>query len=389
MFRDFNVTLVESFIADREMHMWNDFVAVIRKGRITKPLPGVFLHQQVPCSNIITWKSKEVLRPSEEPQDMILLREARERFDTAQGLLAEAALREATLGEEATRQQVALNETTQREAALSAEAVQLTARLSDAEERARIQLSERQALEAELATRDGIRGELNLRESELRQRQEEIEQTRSELGRVQAERDDARAKLEVWEKACAREQDRADELNIKFESRLEELHSVKAASEKELSERCAEVEALKGDLRKHESALAKAAAALEENEAHLRAARQAADAAARASEGKLAERYQEITTLTRLMRQQQEVAELSTDRANWLLALSQRLAEQPRWWSLMPKFWGRRRRLRGLRLAGLFDGDSYLRCNPDVSGAGQDPLDHYLKYGMSEGRARH
>jgi SAM-dependent methyltransferase len=37
------VTLVESFIANREKDMWNDFVAVFRKGPITKTLPKVSL----------------------------------------------------------------------------------------------------------------------------------------------------------------------------------------------------------------------------------------------------------------------------------------------------------------------------------------------------------
>src|SRR3954452_1380593 len=44
------VTLVESFVANREKDIWNDFVAVFRKGPIKKKLPNVFLHEHVPCT---------------------------------------------------------------------------------------------------------------------------------------------------------------------------------------------------------------------------------------------------------------------------------------------------------------------------------------------------
>ena len=105
-------------------------------------------------------------------------------------------------------------------------------------------------------------------------------------------------------------------------------------------------------------------------------------------ESKLAERFQEVATLTRLLRQQEERGERSEEQVGWLLALNEHLGAQPRWWSWLPKSWGRRRTLTHLRDAGLFDSDAYLKRYPDVAAARRDPLDHYLEYGYYEGRLR-
>ena len=113
-----------------------------------------------------------------------------------------------------------------------------------------------------------------------------------------------------------------------------------------------------------------------------------AEIAARSKEGKLAQRYQEIATLTNQLRGQEQRCERADDNVSWLLALNQRLAEQPRWWGLMPASWLRQRRLQYLQDVGLFDGSAYLRRYPDVSAAGKDPLDHYLEHGFKEGRLR-
>ena len=48
-------------------------------------------------------------------------------------------------------------------------------------------------------------------------------------------------------------------------------------------------------------------------------------------------------------------------------------------------FWGHGAS-RGCNPNRLFDGDWYLRYNPDVGAAGLNPLQHYLQYGAAEGR---
>ena len=117
-------------------------------------------------------------------------------------------------------------------------------------------------------------------------------------------------------------------------------------------------------------------------------ARERAEAETRANEGKLAQRYQETATLTNLLKSEERRAEQADERLDWVLILQQRLAQQPRWWALMPKSWQRRRTLEGLRAAGIFDGEAYLRRYQDVAGDGMCPLEHYLKHGLHEGRSR-
>lgn len=178
------VILVESFIAAREKDIWNDFVAVFRKGPIKRRLPKVFIHDHVPCTDVITWKSRGVQNPSEKPEDLILLDRADERAQAAEKELAEANVeRDRVVGE----------------------LTQLQARLTEAE-------TARSNLEDEGLK---LKNDLNLRESELRQRHEEIEQTRVEVARKQnavdaltAELSASKARIQDQELERATMQDR-------------------------------------------------------------------------------------------------------------------------------------------------------------------------------------
>jgi hypothetical protein len=117
-------------------------------------------------------------------------------------------------------------------------------------------------------------------------------------------------------------------------------------------------------------------------------ARKQAEAVAKENEGKLAQRFQETATLTKLLKQQEERGERADEQLGWLLALHARLGKQSRWWAFMPKSWQRRWTHIRLQDAGLFDGDAYLRRYPDVAAEGMDPLDHFLRHGLVEGRTR-
>jgi SAM-dependent methyltransferase len=141
------VTVVESFIAARDKDIWNDFVAVFRKGPIKRALPKVFLHEQVPCTDIITWKSKEIVSPSEQPEDVILLRQSEERARLAEEELVSRVIERDSVAQDL--------------ASLKHEQDQLKTRLAETED-------ERQR---QLADAAKSKNELNLRESELRQRE--------------------------------------------------------------------------------------------------------------------------------------------------------------------------------------------------------------------------
>jgi hypothetical protein len=154
-----------------------------------------------------------------------------------------------------------------------------------------------------------------------------------------------------------------------------------AANEDKLAERFREITRLTERVEEKERQIE-----LAKREAE--AVRKSADAAAKLHEDRLAQRFGEIAKLTNLLKQHQERGEQADEQVSWLLTLYDRLGRNPRWWTLLPKSWARRRVHRRLRDAGLFDGDAYLRRYPDVAAANRDPLDHYLEHGYREGRLR-
>jgi hypothetical protein len=62
------------------------------------------------------------------------------------------------------------------------------------------------------------------------------------------------------------------------------------------------------------------------------------------------------------------------------------VTRQPSWWRMMPKVWRTARLRRSVEQRGLFDGVAYLKRYKDVASSGMDPLQHYIYYGVSEGR---
>jgi len=65
--------LVESFIAERQEHGWNDFVAVFRRDGDGAPLPAARLHETMPCRNIYDAVAGERLGIEPDTEDMRLL----------------------------------------------------------------------------------------------------------------------------------------------------------------------------------------------------------------------------------------------------------------------------------------------------------------------------
>jgi chromosome segregation ATPase len=100
----------------------------------------------------------------------------------------------------------------------------------------------------------------------------------------------------------------------------------------------------------------------------------------------VAERNDEVATLTRLLREAErnpQSMHMSSDIGKEIALALQAL---PRWWSILPKPMRDKRKFAGLRSRGLFDGERYLQIYPDVAAERMDPLEHYLRHGMAEGR---
>jgi hypothetical protein len=110
------------------------------------------------------------------------------------------------------------------------------------------------------------------------------------------------------------------------------------------------------------------------------------------TEARLNERFGEIATLTRFLREKEDAAKQAADRAEWMRQTSAVLFGGGSWrgklvWFLPGPLAYALRKIQ-LKRRGLFDAKAYLREHPDVARSGADPLRHYLNHGLKEDRRR-
>ena len=107
---------------------------------------------------------------------------------------------------------------------------------------------------------------------------------------------------------------------------------------------------------------------------------------------KLAERFGEIAALTNLMREKEALAQGLATQLAWLrdaaaILLGASRSRKGRWRALLPAIFLQARQAKQFERNGLFDGKAYLAANPDVESQGIDPLRHYIRQGVKEGRS--
>ncbi|MFT3975868.1 MAG: hypothetical protein QM688_01945 [Sphingomonas bacterium] len=161
---------------------------------------------------------------------------------------------------------------------------------------------------------------------------------------------------------------------------------------------------LRGRISHLESALAQRMAQVDESDRMLNIAQRQADDQRRTIEEsmrslkdvqeQLRGRYAEIVTLTRMLASEDAAARKAERNAERAAAIA-RVFETGgggkgvflrRFGGFLPWRWHLRRIKRRLEREGLFDAAAYLAVNVDVAQAGIDPLEHYLRHGMNEGR---
>lgn len=82
-------------------------------------------------------------------------------------------------------------------------------------------------------------------------------------------------------------------------------------------------------------------------------------------------------------------AQATFEQQQWLLAVNQAMIEPGRWWvQFLPPSYRERMVRRRLARRDLFDSDAYLARYDDVARSGMDPLQHYMRHGIYEGRIR-
>jgi hypothetical protein len=111
-----------------------------------------------------------------------------------------------------------------------------------------------------------------------------------------------------------------------------------------------------------------------------------AETARRALEQRFNAHFHETASLSRIILEAHQSTASESAKAGRIREFYDVVVSQPRWWSILPRWQQSRLQAARLRRLGLFDASSYLRKNPDVAAAGEDPLHHYLHHGIDEQR---
>lgn len=271
------VELVESFVAEREAVVWNDFVAVFRKEGGRKHKSQRMLHELVRCTNVLIGESREFLNPRYDPEDQLLLgrsyaeiADLRDQLKTTQDdaerlnqfiasekvrvVGIESSLREhqitlaeqrSELREKQLRIEDHLSRFAEHEALFKANEERTFVQEVRIEEQAKVLAANQAQLEAELSRLASLEFELSearhrlaTLESELIQRQEEIDQTLDRLRISEVQQEALRAE-------CGAIQDKYQDANA-WVFRLSGERQKAQASEKRMA---AKVHSLERELR--------------------------------------------------------------------------------------------------------------------------------------------
>jgi hypothetical protein len=109
-------------------------------------------------------------------------------------------------------------------------------------------------------------------------------------------------------------------------------------------------------------------------------------------EARIAERFNEIALLTRMLSEREASLAAIEQQKEWIRETTSVLLNGwgSSWknfvYSVFPARWRRSKQLKQLRQKRLFDVNAYVSANPDVIKAGHDPLRHYINHGLLEGR---
>jgi SAM-dependent methyltransferase len=74
------LTLIESFIAERKGDIWNDFVAVFKKGLVASAEELHFLSASVLCTNVCRFGSDKIHFERDASEDMVLIQQLRDEI---------------------------------------------------------------------------------------------------------------------------------------------------------------------------------------------------------------------------------------------------------------------------------------------------------------------
>jgi len=342
-----DVTLIESFTAPRIGDMWNDFVAVFQKEGGNISLPSDRLNSHVEGTNVWLRGEAQPKNVHDATEDMELLAGANRDIHGLRQTLAEAqSLASKNVSDLEARLAILQSTLLQREEEIAQTRRDLDAALIQA----RTDSEQTVALRARLDQTDSW-----VFEMAGRARQAEIESTREARRAREAE-----ASLRSAEVTVSGLKDQVNELR----------KNVRALEAKN-----SQIPSLKDNVVR-----------LERNVRELETKNLEISASLSQSKASVANRFEEVATLTALLKESETTVDTFSQQREWLANVVMTYANRPAWWGLMPKNWVRRRLHERLLRKSLFNAEAYLALYPDVAGSEIDPVDHYVLHGMGEGR---
>lgn len=412
-----DVTLVESFVAEREAEVWNDYCAVFRRGPSDERLNRDFVCDKVSAHNALTWRSPQVINPVDDTQDTRLLVEARAETQRwvrhAEHLDSEFSLQKHSWEAERERLKQEIETQTNRIAEIDRTAALKGDQLAMFEASANNLQLELDRLNAEVEARTEEHEENNRNlasglselQSRLAQREEEAAQAWATADERERERERLAAELEKVGNKLADANAWVERLALtraKMERSVGKLEKALARASKDFAreqQRNGLLEDRIATLTEHAGGEGQSTgnddnAPEPVQDAAAEAVRQALEAAHRAREAELAqsrmrlqESREDVASLSNMVAEAQDhAADLERQNA-WLRDVSRLLLERGKWWwRFMPLAWQSKRRDRKLLRSGLFDSEVYANRYPDVVSSGQEPFRHYLHHGVTENR---
>ncbi|MBX7487827.1 methyltransferase domain-containing protein [Qipengyuania sp. GH25] len=186
----FDLTMIESFVAEKAADNWNDFCAVFRLNPCNDELNRDFVYNKVASTNALSWRSSLTMNPLDDTQDTRLLRAAREEADALREEV-HSAHREAdrlrveadTLRDEGAALHVAVRKAEEDAAALRIEMLSLRELLETSTAKA-----ERQSGTHKL--------EIENREKNIRQLADEAKTLKEEVDRLAGQKANAEHRLQ-------------------------------------------------------------------------------------------------------------------------------------------------------------------------------------------------
>jgi hypothetical protein len=256
-----------------------------------------------------------------------------------------------------------------------------------------------------------LQGKLSLAESNLRQRYAECDHLRAEQAQLAAELERAAAdsaaraeRIAELESALADAQARASQAQHLAQA-LKDMQNVCKTQDQriarlteELQKTRLEADRAQREVAEREQNWLRTEAELAQNGERLsrllNEQRDIHESEAREHRKQASELRQRLDQLDgqnrlfdQLLFEERHRAQFALEQQQWLAAVGEALLAPSKWWvkylpSAFRERWVRKR----LARKGLFDPAAYLRRNQDVAGSGMDPLRHYIRHGIAEGR---